>query len=226
MCRKRATPLRRPRLDVEPRSSRGHRTIVFAVSSTPDHTRLILLRHGESTWNTTRLIQGHADQATLTDRGREQALQVVNQLRGFAISRAVSSDLRRARETAAIVCRALDIEFSLDTSLRERNFGQIEGCSLDVAIPALTGIERNIVVDDGARPEGGESLADVYRRGASFVDDVVERYRGQTVLVVTHGGVIRTISAYCHGATMQGRQWVAVDNCSVWPLDPPRSSSH
>jgi len=198
---------------------------VVLVSSTPGRTRLVLLRHGESTWNTTKRIQGHTDEATLTDRGREQAHLVVEQLRGFDFDRAVSSDLQRARETAEIVCRGLDIEFSLDAGLRERNFGVIEGGALRVAIPALTGIDGNVVVDDTARPEGGESLADVYRRSASFVDDAVERYRGETVLVVTHGGVIRTISAYCQGMTMRGSEWMVVDNCSVWPLDPPRSSS-
>ena len=196
------------------------------VSSTQGHTRLILVRHGESTWNTAKLIQGHADHAKLTDRGREQARLVVEQLREFDIRRAVSSDLQRARETAEIVCRGLAVEFLVDATLRERSFGVIEGSALRVAPPALTGIDGNVVVDDTARPEGGESLADVYRRGASFVDDIVERYRGETVLVVTHGGVIRTISAYCQGVTMRGRDWMAVDNCSVWPLDPPRSSSH
>ena len=195
------------------------------VSSTQDRTRLILLRHGESTWNTAKLIQGHADEATLTDRGREQARLVVEHLREFDIVRAVSSDLQRARETAEIVCRGLDVNFSLDASLRERGFGVIEGSPLHVATPTLTGIDGNIVVDDTARPEGGESLADVHRRTASFVDDVVKRYRGETVLVVTHGGVIRTIRAYCQGVTMRGREWDAVDNCSVWPLDPPRTSS-
>src|ERR1700761_8796218 len=67
----------------------------------PDGPVLWLVRHGESTWNTLGLAQGHCDQARLTRLGQRQAWAVAAQLRDRPVAALYASDLRRALETAA-----------------------------------------------------------------------------------------------------------------------------
>lgn len=179
---------------------------------------LVLLRHGQTTWNERRIVQGHDDGASLTDEGRAQVHHVLGELRGEHFDSVVSSDLRRAVETAQIVARSLGLTTSVDPAVRERCFGVLEGGPVDAATPVLTGIDDEWVVDESARPAGGESLDDLYRRTAAFVERAALDFPGQRLLVVTHGGAIRTMRAYCEGATMAGRRWDDVPNCSVWHL--------
>jgi broad specificity phosphatase PhoE len=182
---------------------------------------LILLRHGETTWNRLGIVQGHDDGATLTDKGRQQVRQVLDELRDERVDQVISSDLNRALETAEIVARALGLPHSVDPAIRERSFGVLEGGAVNAATPALTGVDGTWVINESARPQGGESLEDLYRRTAAFVDRVAIDFAGRRVLVVTHGGAIRTMRAYCEGVTMEGRRWDDVSNCSVWRLETP-----
>src|ERR1700722_14221815 len=92
---------------------------------------LVLVRHGESTWNELRLVQGQDDRATLTDLGRQQARDVAHELSSRDFDLIVSSDLRRAMETAAIIAGLLDLEVESEPTLRERGFGVAEGGPLD-----------------------------------------------------------------------------------------------
>src|ERR1700744_4520555 len=86
-----------------------------------------LIRHGESTWNALGLTQGHADQAELTGKGQRQAAEVAARLAGIP-ARAISPRaLRRAQQTAAPVAAALGLPVTLDTRLRERSLGVLEG---------------------------------------------------------------------------------------------------
>lgn len=86
-----------------------------------------LIRHGESTWNALGLTQGHADQAELTGKGQRQAAEVAARLAGIPARALYASDLRRARQTAAPVAAALGLPVTLDTRLRERSLGVLEG---------------------------------------------------------------------------------------------------
>lgn len=184
-------------------------------------TRLILLRHGQTNWNQLKIVQGHDDGATLTDEGRAQVSRVIEGLRTYDVDHVISSDLNRAVETARIVTEQLGTPSSVDPAIRERSFGVLEGGPLSAATPALTGIEGERVIDETAHPAGGESLRDLYRRTADFVDRVAVAHRGQSLLIVTHGGTIRTIRAYCAGETMADRHWDDVPNCSVWVVHAP-----
>lgn len=195
---------------------------VARVSTAPaTRTRLFLLRHGQTNWNQLKIVQGHDDGATLTDEGRAQVRRVIEQLRTFGVDHVISSDLNRAVETARIVTEGLGTSNSVDPAIRERSFGVLEGGPVTAATPALTGIDGEWVIDETAHPAGGESLEDLYRRTADFVDRVAVTHPGQRLLIVTHGGAIRTIRAYCAGATMAGRHWDDVPNCSVWAVDAP-----
>jgi 2,3-bisphosphoglycerate-dependent phosphoglycerate mutase len=138
----------------------------------PTNARVVLLRHGESTWNERKLVQGQLDDARLSAEGKSQASAVAETLRDFTFQWIVTSDLTRARETAAIVDDALGLEVAIAPALRERSYGVYEGRPVSELPSSMTGIEDGRVVDPSARPEGGESLDDLYGRCAKFVDSL------------------------------------------------------
>ena len=124
--------------------------------------RVVLLRHGESTWNEREIVQGQLDDARLSPEGRVQAGAVAETLRGYSFQWIVTSDLTRARETAAIVDDALGQEVAVAPALRERCYGVYEGRPLAELPSSASGVKDGRVVDSSARPEGGESLDDLY----------------------------------------------------------------
>jgi broad specificity phosphatase PhoE len=179
---------------------------------------LVLVRHGESTWNELRVVQGQTDGATLTDLGRAQALDAARSLDGYSFDALFSSDLARATETAAVFAEVLGLPCTATEALRERCFGVREGRSITELTPRVTGISDGVVVDATARPQGGESLDDLHRRAGAFVEWLRDEGRPHRVLLVTHGGTIRAIRAYCAGEKMNGLEWDVVANASVWTV--------
>ena len=182
------------------------------------------MRHGESTWNASGLVQGQADGPVLTAKGRREAARVTEQLGGMDITAVYSSDLERARETAAIVAGALHVPLHLDPRVRERCFGDAQGQPLTALHPVLSGIDGPRVVDVEARPPAGESLRELYERVRDFVDAMEARVSQGDVLVVAHGGAIRVAEAYCDGVAVEDMAWGPVANASVWGLRRPRPS--
>jgi broad specificity phosphatase PhoE len=183
---------------------------------------LWLVRHGESTWNTLGLAQGHRDEAELTARGAAQAATVAEQFRHLAVSAIYSSDLRRALQTAAVIGEVLGLPVIKDSRLRERSLGVLEGTPLATATTAQTGIDAGFVVNADARPDGGESLRVLYRRAAAFCDDLASGPADSTggtaggdVVIVAHGGTLRVLRAYLTGVAVEHMRWEPLDNARV-----------
>ena len=185
-----------------------------AVSS-PVVVRLLLLRHAESEWNAEGRWQGQTD-TPLTERGRRHAAEAGPLLATFEML--VSSDLRRARQSAEIIAAAAGVEtITAEPRLRERYAGPWQGLTLEE-------IERDWpgYLDSGRRPddyETDERLAP--RVDAALVDlaALAKRQGIPEVLVITHGGVISnlTIRAGLTRAPMpnlSGR-WLAVTGSAV-----------
>jgi broad specificity phosphatase PhoE len=153
-------------------------------------TRLLLLRHGQSTWNAALRWQGAAD-PPLSERGRAQARAAAQALRGERFDAVVTSDLARASETAAIVAGELGIdEVGVEPRLRERDVGAWSGLTteeIEARWPGQLAAWR--AGELAAIPEGE---GDITARVMEGLDAVVSLHPGGTVLVVTHGGVIRT----------------------------------
>jgi probable phosphoglycerate mutase len=178
------------------------------------------VRHGESAWNELKLVQGQSGDVALTARGIEQARSVADTLRQYRFDSILSSDLDRARQTAAVLSDALGLDVIVTPSLRERSFGVFEGGPLADLPSSLSGISHGVVFDDQARAPGGESLREVHARVAGLLEQLRDE-PGERRLLVTHGGAIRAIRAYCAGVTMQNLVWDVVENCSVWTVDVP-----
>lgn len=173
---------------------------------------LWLVRHGESTWNTLGLAQGHCDQARLTPRGIRQAWAVVGQLCDRPIGALHASDLHRAMETAAPLASVLGLPVRRDARLRERCLGVLEGTPATVISPAFTGLDAERVIDPDARPPDGESLRDFYRRVAGFATDL--KGTGE-IAVVAHGGTLRMLDACLRGVPVERMSWAPVPNGCV-----------
>lgn len=183
-----------------------------------DDSALWLVRHGESTWNALGLVQGHAEGPTLTEKGRQQSAQAADRLWGGTIEAIYASDLVRAQQTAAFVGTALGLPVRYDRALRERCFGVLEGLPMSTLDPGDSGISGDSVVDVSARPEGGESLDELYKRAGTFLEWLLVQQHTGDVVVVTHGGTIRALRAYCSGMPMSGMAWDVVPNGSVWKV--------
>lgn len=173
---------------------------------------LWLIRHGQSTWNVRGLAQGHHDGARLTDRGQQQARELAAELRTQNIRTLYASDLRRALETAAPIAEALELTVIQDARLRERSLGVLEGTASAAISPKVTGLGANRVADPDARPDGGESVRDLYQRAASFADELATRDHPGDVAVVAHGGTLRVLYAYLHGIAVERMAWEPLEN--------------
>lgn len=187
---------------------------------------LWLVRHGESTWNVAGLCQGHNDEAELTERGLRQAARAAAQF-GYRPVRAIyASDLRRARQTAAAFAAVLGLPVRVDARLRERCLGALEGAAHAAISPSALGHGDGRLFGPDARPPGGESVREVYRRAARFCDDLAAGLRdgrdalpGLTerdgdVLVIAHGGTVRVLASYLSGVPVDQMAWRPVDNAS------------
>jgi broad specificity phosphatase PhoE len=191
------------------------------VSEQNEKPTLWFVRHGESTWNASGLVQGQAEGSVLTAKGRREAARAAEQLGRARASVIWTSDLERAHETAAIVGHTLRLPLRYERALRERNFGTAQGRPLSELSSEVSGIEGDRVVDADVRPPEGESLRAMYQRVAAFMDAAAGA-SDSAVVVVTHGGVIRMAQAYAEGIGVEDMVWGPVPNASVWNLSRPR----
>lgn len=153
-------------------------------------TRMLAIRHGETAWNREARIQGQLD-IPLNATGQAQAQRLALALVGEGIDVLYASDLSRARQTAAALAAQTGLELRLDAELRERSFGVFEGHSwpeIAARWPAQSEAWRRRDADFGA--PGGEVLQDFYSRSVAAFERIARAHPGQTVAVVTHGGVL------------------------------------
>lgn len=182
-------------------------------------TTFFLVRHGESTWNVERRIQGHADDAHLTPRGREQAADAASALSKEDAVRVVSSDLARASETAQVISQALALPLTFDEGLRERHYGALEGRLADDVAALMNDTIDGAIVDAAMQPGGGESLEEFLRRSRDTLERLARAYPGERVIAVTHGGVIRVLRAAQENPTLTGARWHQVRNAEIWTVE-------
>ena len=153
--------------------------------------RLVLVRHGSSTWNESRRIQGQLD-PPLSRRGREQARRLAERFRGRRPAGFYCSDLGRARETAAAIAGVIGCEPQLLPELREIALGDWEGLSREQIMERFPDLwERWVEEPDWDIVPGGERAADFEQRVSGALDEIEGRHPHGDVLVVTHGGVIQ-----------------------------------
>ena len=148
--------------------------------------RLFLVRHGESEWNAVRRLQGQADIA-LSSQGEAQAIALAATVAQLAPDRVITSDLRRAHQTASLLGYP---DARQDARLREVNVGDWTGLPIADIIAADAEAYRGWRAGTFA-PPGGEHWQDFSLRTATAV--LSESGTAKRLLVVCHGGVIRAL---------------------------------
>jgi len=185
--------------------------------------RLLLARHGESTWNAERRFQGATDIA-LSARGRAQAEALARGLRGYRVRAAYVSPFRRALETAELALQGTGVPLVVLEELRELSLGQWEGCTVD-EIRAQDGdpYVAWLRAPHDCPPPGGEPLPVVSERVRAAIDRIAAAHpNGDDVLVVAHGGVISVYACHLLGCSFNHLWRLRVDNASLTVVRPPR----
>lgn len=158
-----------------------------------------VLRHARTEWNDDHRIQGQTD-IPLSLEGREQTKRWIKHLSLFTYHRVISSNLTRAKETADILNRSIIAPQEIDERFREQNWGEWEGVrvkDLDRRFPEA--LQEQIARGWEFRPPGGESRNQVLARALSALSDTARKYPGERILVVSHGGVIKSLLYHAHG---------------------------
>ncbi|MGH7844629.1 MAG: histidine phosphatase family protein [Candidatus Binatia bacterium] len=156
-------------------------------------TRVIVVRHGQTIWNIERRFQGHQD-SPLTLKGIAQADALAKRLSRPAFSALYSSDLGRAYRTAQIIADASGHTVTADPRLRERSLGVFQGLKseeIKTAYPDDYKRYRNRELDYVV--PAGESLRRQVERNMSCLEDLARKHSGETIVVVTHGGVLNVV---------------------------------
>jgi len=175
-------------------------------------SRLVLWRHGETDYNATGRMQGHLD-AELTPTGWNQARFAVPALVRFDPEIVVTSDLRRAMDTATVFTEASSVPLRVDKRLRETNLGRWQGLTTDEAERGWPGGIATWRTDATWAPPDGESRVDVAKRAVEVVGELDAEF-GRTVLLCVHGGVIISTTAKLLGLPVE--QWprlAGIANC-------------
>jgi len=172
-------------------------------------TRIIAVRHGETSWNVDARIQGQLD-IQLNDMGRWQARRVGLALSSELISAVYTSDLGRAHETARFIAKAARVPLMSLAGLRERHFGMFEGKTFDEIQQTWPDHAHNWRkrLPEWQPPEGGESLLQLRERVSRTVNDLAARHCGEQVALVAHGGVLDTLYRIATGQEVNSpRTW-------------------
>ncbi|MDQ0662049.1 putative phosphatase [Arthrobacter ulcerisalmonis] len=164
-------------------------------------TTFALIRHGQTDWNAQRRLQGATD-IPLNHVGRGQARDAVAVLAPYEWDAIVSSPLSRAAETADLIAEGLGLTVSRRVpELTERSFGPAEGMQAGPELDALR-------IPGGFK--GAESEGEAADRGLAALEALAEEFRGQRLLVVTHGTLLRVSLSRAIGQTL-----TSVDNAML-----------
>jgi len=184
-----------------------------------ERTILYLIRHGQTDWNVSMRFQGQAD-IPLNEVGHSQGAKLARYFARQPIERVYTSDLQRARETAAYIGSSRQLEPEVLFDLREIAFGDWEGLSM-TEIQAKFPVEMDLWRNDPSKLHipGGEAYAEAQQRVCSAVRHIVAECLGRQVAVVSHGGAIRLVLASFLGLELSGIWRLGQDSAAINRLD-------
>jgi phosphoserine phosphatase len=194
-------------------------------------TRVIILRHGQSTYNSQGRIQGRSDLSVLTDKGRADAELTGKAFHGLTFGAVYSSPLQRAQQTAAAVFdratdrttiqtddRLLEIdlplwETMLNTDVRAKYAAEYQAWQerpheLKMLLPQA----------DGSQTEFSPVLA-LYEQARNYWQDILPKHQGQTIAIVAHNGINRALISTALGIPPQMYHSIQQSNCGVTVLN-------
>ncbi|MCA1186688.1 MULTISPECIES: bifunctional RNase H/acid phosphatase [unclassified Saccharopolyspora] len=151
-------------------------------------TKILLVRHGQTAMSVDRRYSGRGD-VPLTELGERQARAAAARLAemdGVPGAPVLASPLGRTRQTAEAIAAATGSELTFHDGLLETDFGGWEGLTFTEAAAEFPRLHRSWLGDSTVEPPDGESLEAVFERVTAVRDEIVDRYAGRTVVVVSH----------------------------------------
>ena len=162
-------------------------------------TRFGLIRHAQTVWNREKKIQGHSD-SPLTADGERQASSWGQILSQFSWDRLLASDSGRALVTGERINAFLNIPIETDPRLREQDWGQWAGKTIpQIQAEAAQVLDEQTSAGWGFCPPGGEDRKSVLARSQMALQAAFDRWPGESILVVTHEGVIKSLVYHLNG---------------------------
>lgn len=182
-------------------------------------TNIFIARHGETEYNRTNRIQGRGINKSLNDTGRRQALSIGKVLEDKNIKHIFSSSLKRSLETAEIIAEQLHLKIESYAELDEMDFGIIEGQhiseirgNLDHLHHTWKNGDTSFALEQGESPEG------VLKRVLLRTDVLLEKCKGQNMLFVLHGRLIRILLSHWLGYGLTGMHRIEHQNGALYHL--------
>lgn len=183
-------------------------------------TTIYIVRHGQTEWNVLRKMQGHSD-IPLNAMGEEQARQLAEELKDTPLDVAFSSDLMRAKRTAEIV--ALEHKLAVQTTeiLRERNSGEFEGKPYAL-LDTYNKLLEKLSDEERFRykiPPDRESDEELIKRILPFLRETAITHPQKSILMATHGGVMKVLLIHLGVGTYKTLTSHAIDNAAYIVLE-------
>lgn len=170
--------------------------------------KLYVTRHGQTEWNVLNKVCGLTD-IPLTEEGIRQAEELAKKLTDIKIDYIVASPLIRARKTAEIIASTIDTEIIFEERLMEQNYGKFEGALRDD--PDYL---KAKFMFSSRMPEG-ESILQLTHRIYQVLDEIKEKHKEKTILIVAHGSVTRILHTYFCDLTEQEFFNYLIGNCEL-----------
>ncbi|MEB3295247.1 MAG: histidine phosphatase family protein [Synechococcales bacterium] len=190
-------------------------------------TRVIIVRHGESTYNVERRVQGHCDNSILTEKGRSMAVQVGTALREIAFDAIYSSPLKRANETANLIAAQLSQPLTVQTidQIKEINlpwWEELLFTDVEHKYPDEYRLWRDAPHQLKMTLADGQEflpVPDLYDRARQFWQTILPQHPNQTLLIVAHSGINRALINGAIGLTPADYQRIDQSNCGITVLN-------
>jgi probable phosphoglycerate mutase len=178
-------------------------------------TTLCLVRHGETAWNAEGRVQGQLD-VPLNATGLAQARAVAAVLKNESFAAIYSSDLIRTQQTAQPVADLLKKKIVLDEKLRERHYGAFQGMTYaEAKVQIPEGYARFRARDPEYDFGSGESLRDFSDRSLVFIQEVIQKHEGRSLLLFTHGGVLEMVYRHATGRGLSTPRDFEIPNAAI-----------
>jgi broad specificity phosphatase PhoE len=185
-------------------------------------TRVILIRHGQTSWNQSRRIQGGNNDIVLDEEGERQCRCLAERLKGEDIRAVYSSPLSRAMGTAQWIAHANDLDVVQEPAFREMNCGTLEGVEIGDIGSRLQELVKGGNEDELLfKSRGGESCDQLQNRAWTAILEKVAEHQGGTIVVVSHYFALAAIICAVVGipATQLGRFRMGVTSMSMISFD-------
>ena len=181
-------------------------------------TEIILIRHGETEWNSQQRMQGHSN-SDLSSVGQAQIQALGQWMKNVPFDLIYSSDSLRAKQTAESITQFSGHELQFDQRLREKNLGVFEGLTSEEARERHPEVFRlfktagsKYVIDEG------ESTQQLQDRALEIVNEIRIKHPEERVLLVTHGGFIRVVMKHSLGLSLETPTRFLIRNTGVFRL--------